>query len=163
MCAQLPPHAFGGGGYVDIGAGIGDRIHHCPLAFEDGVGGNRRAVDQPDYHGKIGFEFGEPGDEADRLVLEPIDWSSGVDNTLATRKTPRSGSSASRSVNVPPTSTPICHAIRYSSPSCCASRSLTHINAPGPAVREAARLSDSSGRRKSAERRSSGRGIAQRR
>src|SRR4051794_953419 len=57
--------------------------------------------------------------------MKPTDWSSGVEGTLATRNTPRSGSSASRSVNVPPTSPPICHAIRYSSPSCRGSRSLT--------------------------------------
>src|SRR5947209_7589455 len=44
--------------------------------------------------------------------MKPNDWSSGVDGTLATRNPPLSGSSASRSVNVPPTSTPICHPLR---------------------------------------------------
>src|SRR5215831_12696896 len=59
------------------------------------------------------------------------------------RRRPRAGlASASRSVNVPPTSTPICHAIRYSSPSCCASQSLTRISARGPAAPAAALLSD---------------------
>jgi hypothetical protein len=72
--------------------------------------------------------------------MKPTDWSSGVEGTLATRNTPRSGSSASRSVNVPPTSAPICHAIRYSSPSCRASWSLTRISAPGPAAQAVAPL-----------------------
>ena len=35
------------------------------------------------------------------IWMKPTDWSSGVEGTLATRNTPRSGSSASRSVNVP--------------------------------------------------------------
>ena len=38
MCAQRPPHALGGGGHVDIGAGIGDRIHHR------GEGGRRASL-----------------------------------------------------------------------------------------------------------------------
>jgi hypothetical protein len=37
MCAQRPPHALGGGGHVDIGAGIGNRIYR-------GEGGRRAGL-----------------------------------------------------------------------------------------------------------------------
>jgi hypothetical protein len=74
-CLKAPGHAVG------IGACAPAELEHIAkpagsnqpaarsLAFEHGIGGDRGAVDQRCYRGEIGFELGEPGDEADRLVL----------------------------------------------------------------------------------------------
>ena len=72
---EAPGHAVG------IGASAAAQLEHVAkagrgnqpaarsLAFEHGIGGDRGAVNQRGYRGEIGFERGQPGDEADRLVL----------------------------------------------------------------------------------------------
>jgi hypothetical protein len=74
-CLKAPGHA------VRIGACAAAELKHVAkpgggnqpaarsLAFEHGIGGNRGAVNQRGHRGEIGFELGEPRDEADRLVL----------------------------------------------------------------------------------------------
>ena len=74
-CLKAPGHAIG------IGARAAAELEHVAkpgrgyqpaarsLAFEDGVGGNRGAVDQRGHRGEISFEFGQASNEADRLIL----------------------------------------------------------------------------------------------
>ena len=66
---------------VGIGASAAPQLQHIAkasrgnqpaaraLALKHGIGGDRRAVDQCSYRREIGFEHGQPGDKADRLIF----------------------------------------------------------------------------------------------
>ena len=77
----------------------GDQGAAHPLALQHGVGADRGAVDHRLQPARRRAERGE-------ARHEPSDWSAGVDGTLAIRMAPEAGSTSSRSVKVPPTSTP---------------------------------------------------------